>query len=280
MSYADNQAAIQKLGNGELHGVSSCDIISEGFDVPVVTAAILLRPTQSLGLHLQQIGRVLRPAPGKERAIVIDHVGNVAHWRKKDWQINHGRAEDDRVWSLDGREKEKGEAPVRRCEACFAIIPAAVDVCPECGHEREQGVRRELEQLDGDLEELPQWLPTPQTGIRHHILEVIARKLDVDPFALAQDLIPQVPHNCYAQEKAHELRRFTVGALNCFIRSPTPTNWDIFAYDMTRLLKLITGALCAAAESLSDFQAIAELNGYKPGWAYFRHQQKLSHVRS
>jgi superfamily II DNA or RNA helicase len=102
MSYADNQAAIQKLGNGELHGVSSCDIISEGFDVPVVTAAILLRPTQSLGLHLQQIGRVLRPAPGKERAIVIDHVGNVAECLADVWSFNHGRAEDDREWSLDG----------------------------------------------------------------------------------------------------------------------------------------------------------------------------------
>ena len=45
-------------------------------------------------------------------------------------------------------------------------------------------------------------------------------------------------------------------------------------------LKLVTGALCASAESLSDFQAIAELNGYKSGWAYHRHQHKLSHVRS
>jgi superfamily II DNA or RNA helicase len=278
MSYADNQAAIQKLGNGELHGVSSCDIISEGFDVPVVTAAILLRPTQSLGLHLQQIGRVLRPAPGKERAIVIDHVGNVAHWRKKDWQINHGRAEDHRVWSLDGREKEKGEAPVRRCEACFAIIPAAVDVCPECGHEQEQAVRRKLEQLDGDLEELPQWLPPPQTGIRRHILEVIARKLDVDPHELAEDMIPQVPTNCYMQDVSQRFRESAIINLENFIKDQNAINWDRFVYPLSLLLKRITGALCAAADSLSDFQAIAELNGYKPGWAYHRYQQKISHV--
>lgn len=155
MSYADNQAAIAKLASGELHGVSSCDIISEGFDVPVVTAAILLRPTKSLGLHLQQIGRVLRPAPGKDRAIVIDHVGNVAHCKAGVWSFNHGRAEDDREWSLDGAKKEKGEAPMRRCEECFAIIPAAAKICPECGYERKNAVRGEIKQLDGDLEELP-----------------------------------------------------------------------------------------------------------------------------
>lgn len=283
MSYADNQAAIQKLGNGELHGVSSCDIISEGFDVPVVTAAILLRPTQSLGLHLQQIGRVLRPASGKDRAIVIDHVGNVAFKRKGKWEHKHGRAEDDRVWSLDGRQKEKGEAPVRRCEACFAIIAAAANVCPECGHERENGVRRELDRIEGDLEELPAWMPPPETGIRQHILEVIARKLDVDPHELAEDLIPQVPRNVYeaSLRRTLWLREKTVATLSQFIRNATDgTLWEMFKESLALYLKPVTGALCASAESLSDFQAIAELNGYKPGWAYHRHQQKLSNVRS
>jgi superfamily II DNA or RNA helicase len=280
MSYAENQVAIQKLGNGQLHGISSCDIVSEGFDVPIVTAAILLRPTQSLGLHLQQIGRVLRPAPGKERAIVIDHVGNVAQCVKGAWLLNHGRAEDDRTWSLESKAKGEGSAPVRRCEACFAIIPAAVKVCPECGHEREQGVRGEIEQLEGDLDELPEWMPPPETGIRRHILEVIARKLDVDPLDLAEDLIPQVPLNSYMHESSQRFRESAVIALKEFIKDQNAINWDRFVYPLRLLLKRITGALCAQAKSLSDFQAIAELNGYKPGWAYYRFQQKNQHVRS
>jgi hypothetical protein len=45
-------------------------------------------------------------------------------------------------------------------------------------------------------------------------------------------------------------------------------------------MRRVNGALCAAAESLSDFEAIAELNGYKPGWAYFRFQQKNNYVRN
>ena len=280
MSYADNQAAIQKLGNGELHGVSSCDIISEGFDVPVVTAAILLRPTKSLGLHLQQIGRVLRPAPGKERAIVIDHVGNVAHCKANRWSLIHGKAEDDRVWSLNGREKEKGEAPVRRCEACFAIIPAAAEVCPECGHEREQGVRGEVKQLDGDLEELPEWMPPPETGIWLHILEAIARESSKHNYDFADELIPKIPVNCHKQSAMQTMREKVVMHLEYYIVYPKQHNWQAFKEVLAVYLKLVTGALCASAESLSDFQAIAELNGYKSGWAYHRHQHKLSHVRS
>jgi len=273
-SYADNQAAIQKLANGELHGVSSCDIISEGFDVPVVTAAILLRPTKSLGLHLQQIGRVLRPAPGKKRAIVIDHVGNVAQCKAGMWSLNHGRAEDDREWSLDGAKKEKGEAPVRRCEECFAIIPVAAKICPECGHEKQTAERKPLEQVSGDLEELPEWMPPPEIGIRRHILEVLGRNPDVVEHELAEDLIPQVPSNTYAYPQAIQLRDECVGRLAAHIHEQNKETWDDFNESFTPYLKRITGALCASAETLSDFQCIAELNGYKPGWAYHRFQQK------
>lgn len=171
MSYADNQAAIQKLGNGELHGVSSCDIISEGFDVPVVTAAILLRPTKSLGLHLQQIGRVLRPAPGKERAIVIDHVGNVAHCKAGVWSFNHGRAEDDREWSLGGAKKKEKSERVGRCEQCMAIMPPTAKTCTECGHQKQVSERKPLEQVDGDLEEV-----TGAMRLSEEIAEEIQRK--------------------------------------------------------------------------------------------------------
>lgn len=279
MSYADNQAAIQKLGNGELHGVSSCDIISEGFDVPVVTAAILLRPTKSLGLHLQQIGRVLRPAPGKERAIVIDHVGNVAHCKANRWSLIHGKAEDDRVWSLNGREKEKGETPVRRCEACFAIIPAAAEVCPECGHQREQGVRGELEQLDGDLEELPEWMPTEARGIAKRFFDMLENNPELDAAELAESLLPPVPQSCHKIQDVYERRNYVIKWFCDYkLNGRKKVDWDCFCMELKAYMRRVNGALCAAAESLSDFEAIAELNGYKPGWAYHRHQQKLSHV--
>lgn len=140
---------VRKLGDGRLHVLTSCEIINEGFDLPIVTAAILLRPTKSLGLHLQQIGRVLRPAPGKINSIILDHVGNLSR---------HGFAEDVRKWSLDGRKKRGGkrdggdEVQMRQCLDCYCCH-APAPVCPQCGYEYPRK-EREIEQADGELVEI------------------------------------------------------------------------------------------------------------------------------
>jgi superfamily II DNA or RNA helicase len=137
---------VRALGDGRLHVLTSCEIINEGFDLPLVTAAILLRPTKSLGLHLQQIGRVLRPAPGKTKAIILDHVGNLSR---------HGFAEDVRDWTLEGRKKKKRKASdeeeiqQRQCPDCYCCHPPA-PVCPECGYEYPRK-EREIEQAEGEL---------------------------------------------------------------------------------------------------------------------------------
>jgi DNA repair protein RadD len=85
---------------------------------------ILLRPTKSLVLHLQQIGRALRPSDGKDRAVILDHSGNV---------YRHGFPDLEHAWSLNGRPKQRGKAPVKRCPECGALIPASARTCPECG---------------------------------------------------------------------------------------------------------------------------------------------------
>src|SRR5262249_10962088 len=122
---AERRALIAALGTGEIQVLTNCGLISEGLDVPVVTATILLRPTKSLALHLQQVGRALRPAPGKAKAKILDHAGNT--WR-------FGPADVERRWSLEGKAG-KGEAlpPLQRCTCCGAIIPAAAMSCTECG---------------------------------------------------------------------------------------------------------------------------------------------------
>jgi superfamily II DNA or RNA helicase len=122
---AERRALIAALATGEVQVLCNCGLISEGLDVPVVTAAILLRPTKSLALHLQQVGRCLRPAPGKTRAFILDHAGNT---------FRFGPADLERAWSLEGKAG-KGEAPppLQRCFGCGAIIPAAAMTCPECG---------------------------------------------------------------------------------------------------------------------------------------------------
>jgi DNA repair protein RadD len=128
---------IEALGDGRIQILTSCDIISEGTDIPVVTAAIMLRPTDSESLFMQQAGRVLRPvyASGydlstqegrleaievskKPFAIILDHVGNC---------LRHGLIDEKREWSLDGRpkrgrESDTDEKSVRvvQCPKCFA----------------------------------------------------------------------------------------------------------------------------------------------------------------
>ncbi len=101
-STAERDAAIAGLGNGDVEVLTACDLISEGLDVPVVGAVILLRPTKSLVLYMQQIGRGMRPAPGKRHLIVLDHVGNIAA---------HGLPDLERNWTLDGIETPEPEAP-------------------------------------------------------------------------------------------------------------------------------------------------------------------------
>lgn len=138
---------IEDLGARKLNVLTSCDLIGEGVDVPIVVGAILLRPTQSLGLHLQQIGRVLRTAHGKENAVILDHVGNLKR---------HGFAETYREWNLEGyaakrkHEKDKGEdSRFRQCSECYCCHEPA-PVCPRCGFVYPVK-SREIEVVNGDL---------------------------------------------------------------------------------------------------------------------------------
>lgn len=146
----ERDAAIKGFRNGIPPVIVSVDLFGEGLDVPGLGAVQLLRPTQSLGLHLQQIGRSLRKEEGKDRAVVLDHVGNT--WR-------HGLPDDKREWTLEGRKRKKGAAEeaaiaLRHCGECFAIFPARLLVCPLCGAEVETQGRRPPMVIDGKLIEM------------------------------------------------------------------------------------------------------------------------------
>jgi len=121
-------------------GLVSCDALAKGFDVPDVKVCILCRPLRkSLTTHIQQIGRVMRPAPGKDKALVIDHAGNalrflrdtVDFWANGVDELNEG-AEKDRV-ARSTTAKDKKEL---LCFGCQAVLPPSVSCCPGCGRER------------------------------------------------------------------------------------------------------------------------------------------------
>lgn len=72
----DRTAALQDLEAGRIDAICSVDLFNEGIDVRPLDRVVMLRPTESPVLFLQQLGRGLRKADGKERLVVIDFVGN------------------------------------------------------------------------------------------------------------------------------------------------------------------------------------------------------------
>ncbi len=94
----ERKEILQKFRDGEYLILSNVDIVSEGFDVPDCEAVQLARPTKSLVLYLQQVGRCMRPAPGKENGIVLDNAGL--------W-LEHGLSYIDREWTLEGKKKRR-----------------------------------------------------------------------------------------------------------------------------------------------------------------------------
>lgn len=140
--------AVEDFRARRIQVLASCDLFSEGFDVPGVHVGILLRPTASEGLFRQQCGRILRPAPGKNAAIILDHCNNT---------MKFGLPDEDREWALTEdatTRKKKPEASIRVCPKCFAASPSRSLVCVDCGHVFEVAARQEVREKDGELVEL------------------------------------------------------------------------------------------------------------------------------
>lgn len=117
---------IQKFRDGEIKVLCNLDLIGEGFDVPDCSTVIMLRPTQSLSLYIQQSMRGMRYRPNKT-SIIIDHVGNVNRF---------GLPDMERTWSLEpkkGSNQTKAEAPVKICKECFMTVLQTDNKCPHCG---------------------------------------------------------------------------------------------------------------------------------------------------
>ncbi len=123
------------LAEGKIKVLCNVAVLNRGFDLPCLSCCIIMRPTNSLVLCRQMIGRIKRPAFGKTHAIVIDHAG--ACYR-------HGLPDEDIEWKLshesnvqDERDKDRGEgklaAPIL-CEKCGFMF-SGQSACPACGSE-------------------------------------------------------------------------------------------------------------------------------------------------
>lgn len=118
--------AFADLAAGTIKGISNCNLIAEGFDLPMVSCVVDAAPTASIARFLQKIGRGARACVGKTHAVVLDMAGN---------HLVHGRMTDPREWSLDDEIKaaRKPSAKERACRKCSLLLPVRVPVCPNCG---------------------------------------------------------------------------------------------------------------------------------------------------
>lgn len=122
---AERDAAIAGFRDGSVKMLVNVLVSTEGFDLPDASCIIIARPTMSLALYLQMVGRGLRPKAGGGDCIILDLAEN---------SVTHGLPEDGREWSLAPRGKATaGEGPVIWCEKCFAASPAASHNCRQCG---------------------------------------------------------------------------------------------------------------------------------------------------
>ncbi|HIP38990.1 MAG TPA: DEAD/DEAH box helicase [Desulfocapsa sulfexigens] len=145
----ERASAFAKMENGVIKIICNNLLYVEGMDVPDVSCIVMARPTKSIGLYRQAVGRGMRLSKDKEDLIVIDH-GNVVR--------EHGFVTDEIEWILDDKEKAwtkkqkpKEKRPVK-CRSCHEIFESA-SKCPVCGTEV-RSFGKPVEAADGELEEL------------------------------------------------------------------------------------------------------------------------------
>lgn len=226
---------VNDFRNGKIQILCNAELFGEGFDVPHCQAVILARPTQSLTLFIQQAMRPLRPDPDDPNkvAVIIDHVQNY---------LRHGMPNEDRDWSLIPSLKRKW-----KCQQCGKKVVPVVKIiidkngkkakrkfCPECGYEFEQGI-------------------APVTGERAALNKdgnLVNLKVNYESTISSETpVIKKRPTTIedllvLAKEKGYS----------------KPVSWAAF-----RAVEF--------AQSYDDCLHIADVCGYKSGWAWYKWQE-------
>ena len=117
----ERDALISLFKARSLRCITSCDVLTTGFDAPVVDVLALVRPTMSPSLYVQMVGRGMRIAEGKTDFLLLDYGGNIAR---------HGPVDDVKV---KPKTSGDGDAPVKICPQCMACCAASSRECDHCG---------------------------------------------------------------------------------------------------------------------------------------------------
>jgi len=149
----EREEIFQKVRDGEAQGIVSVDVLKEGFDLPVLSAAIDLQPNSQLRSYWQKIGRIKRPFGSQTEAIYLDFAGN--YWKfphpnqDPEWPTGEETTQD-----TIKKARTKGEAsqPIM-CPQCGCVREGGA-VCKGCGFRAEGAIRR-IRMGNGKLKEIP-----------------------------------------------------------------------------------------------------------------------------
>lgn len=166
----ERAAILKRLRLGDTRVVCNVGIITEGFDLPALEVCVLARPTLSLAIFLQQVGRVLRTC--------CRSCGNGTDWQLERCQkcgsadvkrvarihdharcfMTHGAPDADRGWALNydvERRKRLRAMPLRTCDYCLRVFdPSITSACPSCGRANESA-RREVVEITKNVRAIP-----------------------------------------------------------------------------------------------------------------------------
>lgn len=135
---------------GDIQVLCNVAVLTKGFDAPETSCVVFARPTKSLMLHYQMLGRGLRTAPGKADCIIIDHAGNCLRNGLPEDALPAALDDGKSTRNLDRREREASDPVAKPCVSCGHV--STKHACPACGFKPER--REDVEVRDGELYEI------------------------------------------------------------------------------------------------------------------------------
>jgi DNA repair protein RadD len=169
MHKKERDGIIQSFRLGHIKCLASVNVLSIGFNVPHVDLVALLRPTQSAGLYIQQVGRGLRLATGKTNCMVLDFAGNVRRHGPVD-MVEGG--DTGKRGKADGETKEQSEMLAKECPDCKSLVHIRVMECQDCGHVWDSKPKHEARADDAPIlsgRTADGWHPVKATTYAKHV---------------------------------------------------------------------------------------------------------------
>lgn len=130
----EREKMFEDFDRGLLHVLINCEVLTEGWDCPNAKCCIMMRPTMSMRLYYQMVGRIERP--NSHPPVLIDAAAN---WHR------FGLPQQDLPWSLEGLALHPQKAWTCPTDECGQVLSSSTQVCPSCGYNRPIEVAPELE---------------------------------------------------------------------------------------------------------------------------------------